>query len=109
MKGKIADPQRLLHIKESIEEIEKFTSNVDYSEFETNSMMRLASIKLLEIIGEAANSLTVETREKYPEIEWKQIKGLRNILVHEYFGIDSKLVWQIIKVDIPELKVKLNF
>ncbi|MFM9944366.1 MAG: DUF86 domain-containing protein [Bacteroidia bacterium] len=109
MRDKIGDSQRLFHIKESIEEIEKFTKHVDFLEFESNSMMRLASIKLLEIIGEAANALTTETRNNYSEIEWKQIIALRNILVHEYFGIDSELVWQIIKVDLPHLKEKLKF
>lgn len=68
-------------------------------------MMRFASIKQLEIIGEAANSISEETRIKFPDIQWRQIIGLRHILVHEYFGIDDQLIWQIIADDIPTLKI----
>jgi len=71
-------------------------------------MMRFASIKQIEIIGEAARHVSDETRSKFPNIAWKEIAGLRNILVHEYFGIDADLIWQIITVDIPELKNRLN-
>jgi len=104
MKGKIGDKQRLLHIIESINEIEKYTYNVSFDHFLENSMIRFASIKQIEIIGEAANYITEETKTKFPNIQWRQIIGLRHILVHEYFGIDSQLIWQIISNDIPQLK-----
>lgn len=107
MRGKIGDEQRLIHIHEAITEIENYTKNIDITEFKNNSMMRFAAIKQIEIIGEAAKNITEETRKKYPGIEWKQIGGLRDILVHEYFGVDTDLIWQIIKVDIPALKLKL--
>lgn len=71
-------------------------------------MIRFASIKQIEIIGEAARYITEDTRKKFPDIEWKEIAGLRNILVHEYFGIDTDLIWQIVTIDIPELKIKLK-
>jgi uncharacterized protein with HEPN domain len=70
--------------------------------------MRFASIKQIEIIGETANYITETTKNKFSEIEWRQITGLRHILVHEYFGIDDKLIWQIIQTDIPELKQKID-
>lgn len=76
--------------------------------FLSNSMMRFASIKQIEIIGEAANFITVETKEKFSEIEWSQITGMRHILVHEYFGVDADLVWQVIVRDLPLLKIKIN-
>ena len=104
MKGKIGDKQRLLHIVESISEIENYISNATFDKFEKDSMMRFASVKQIEIIGEAANYITEETKTKFPNIQWRQIIGLRHILVHEYFGIDSKLIWQIITNDIPQLK-----
>ena len=104
MKGKIGDKQRLLHIVESINEIEHYTFNSKFDKFEVDSMMRFASIKQIEIIGEAANYITEETKTKFPNVQWRQIIGLRHILVHEYFGIDSKLIWQIITNDIPQLK-----
>ena len=79
----------------------------DVSEFLENSMMRFACIKQMEIIGEASNHLSPELKSTYPDIEWAQIVGMRNVFAHEYFGIDSNLVWEIIKNDIPELKEKI--
>jgi uncharacterized protein with HEPN domain len=108
MKGKIGDKQRLLHILESIKEIEYYTSLADFNSFLENSMMRFASIKQIEIIGEAANYITEETKSKFKSIQWRQIVGLCHILVHEYFGIDDNLVWQIIVNDIPTLKKEVQ-
>jgi uncharacterized protein with HEPN domain len=71
-------------------------------------MMRFATIKQLEIIGEGANYITAETKTRFIDIQWRQIKGLRHIFVHEYFGVDSNLVWQIIVNDLPDLKQKVQ-
>ena len=108
MSDKMGDNQRLVHIVEAIAEIEKYTIGVELSEFKNNSMIRFATIKQIEIIGEAAKNISEITRNKYPEIEWREIAGLRNILVHEYFGIDPQLIWQIVEVDIPLLKERLK-
>jgi uncharacterized protein with HEPN domain len=108
MKGKIGDKQRLVHILESIEELESYTSGSTLDTFLQNSMMKFASVKQIEIIGEAAKHISDETKEKFSEIQWRQITGLRHGLVHEYFGIDSRLIWQIIVDDIPLLKIKIK-
>ncbi len=108
MKGKLGDKQRLIHILESIDEIEKYTADSSFELFMQNSMMRFASVKQIEIIGEAANHITEETKQKFNDIQWRQITGLRHVLVHEYFGIDSTLIWQIISNDIPEFKIKIR-
>ena len=92
MKGKLGDKQRLLHILESIEEIEKYTAGSNLEVFLQNSMMKFASVKQIEIIGEAANYISEETKNKFSDIQWRQITGLRHVLVHEYFGVDSKLI-----------------
>lgn len=104
MKGKIGDKQRLLHILESITEIESYISGANFDTFIQNSMMLFATVKQIEIIGEAANYITEETKAKFSEIQWRQIIGLRHILVHEYFGIDNNLIWQIVANDMPHLK-----
>jgi len=108
MKGKIGDKERLGHILDAITEIEDYTTNVELKDFLANSMMRFASIKQIEIIGEAANYITPETKALFSDIEWKQIVGMRHILIHEYFGVDSNLVWQVIRNDIPNLKAAIK-
>ena len=70
--------------------------------------MRFACIKQMEIIGEASNHISEELKSKFTDIKWAQIIGMRNVFAHEYFGIDSSIVWEIIKNDIPELKAKVK-
>lgn len=76
--------------------------------FLANSMMRFACVKQIEIIGEAANSITAETKAIFSDLEWKQIIGMRHVLVHEYFGVDFDLIWQVILNDLPVLKEKIR-
>ncbi len=108
MKGSIGDRQRLLHILEAIDEIQLYTLNISLQAFLANSMMRFACVKQIEIIGEAANSITAETKTIFSDLEWKQIIGMRHILVHEYFGVDFDLIWQVILKDLPVLKEKIS-
>lgn len=107
MRGKLGDKARLSHILDAIVEIESYLSEADYELFLNNSMMKFACIKQLEIIGEASGHISDEMKMQFSEIEWSQIRGMRNIFVHEYFGIDTKLVWEIIKLDLPDLKSKV--
>ena len=108
MKGRIGDKQRMLHILDAINEIENYISGLGIADFHSNSMARFASIKQLEIIGEPARYVSEPTKAVYPDIEWEEIIGLRNILVHEYFGIDSNLIWQIIVTDLPIFKASVQ-
>ena len=108
MRSKLGDKIRLQHILDAIEEIHKYLIAADLSIFLENSMMRFACIKQMEIIGEASNHLSAELKSKFSEIEWAQIVGMRNVFAHEYFGIDTSLVWEIIKNDIPDLNDKVE-
>ena len=91
-------------IIESIDRIEKYTKGISYEEFSSGSIYIDAVARNLEIIGEAVKSLPSEMKQKHPEIEWKKIAGLRDILIHEYFGIDSRIIWDIIANKLPDLK-----
>jgi uncharacterized protein with HEPN domain len=108
MRGKLGDSIRLQHILEVIHEIGTYLVSSDFTEFISNSMMRFACIKQMEIIGEASNHISEEIKRKFTGIEWAQIVGMRNVFVHEYFGVDTNLVWEIIKNDIPDLKEKIS-
>lgn len=107
MRGNLGDQIRLQHILDAINEIESYLVGIEFSEFMNNSMMKFACIKQMEIIGEASNHVSDDIKSQFSDIEWAQIIGMRNVFVHEYFGVDSNIVWQIIKDDLPELKEKV--
>jgi len=108
MRGRLGDKVRLQHILDAILEVENYLIENDFKKFMENSMMRFACIKQLEIIGEAGNYISEETKTKFSGVEWSQIVGMRNVFVHEYFGVDPNLVWEIIKNDLPDLKIKIT-
>ncbi len=107
MRGKLGDKVRLQHIIDAILEIESYLLDTDFSGFSENSMMRFACIKQMEIIGEAGNHISEGIKSKFSTIKWAQIVGMRNVFVHEYFGVDTNLVWEIINDDLPDLKEKV--
>jgi len=107
MKGKISDKARLLHILDAICEIENYTGTITFEEFSKSSEKKFASVKQLEIIGEAAGKITNETKSGHYEVEWTKIIALRNILVHDYYVIDENIVWNIITEYLPEFKAQI--
>jgi len=94
----------LQHILEAIIKIEKYLENVDFKQFKDNEMMTDAVVRKLEIIGEATNKLTIDFRNQYPDMPWGDIVGMRNRLIHDYFGVDIDLVWKTYQNNLPELK-----
>ena len=98
----------LAHILESIEWIEKEIKGLSKDRFINDVPTQDAAIRRLEIIGEAVKNLTTEFKKKYPDISWKKISGLRDKLIHDYFGIDLELVWTIIKKDLPPFKKQVK-
>jgi len=85
-----------------------YTRDKSFDEFIENQMLIDAVVRNLEVIGEAAKNLPDEIRQKYPYIEWRKIAGLRDIVIHGYFGIDYEILWDIIQNKIPDLSVKIH-
>ncbi|NOX63794.1 MAG: DUF86 domain-containing protein [Chloroflexi bacterium] len=101
------DSERLRDMLDAIEKIESHVGE-DRTAFEEDELLQVWVIYHLQIIGEAASRLSDEVWERHPEIPWKQIVGMRHILVHHYFGIDLELVWQVVENDLPDLKLKIK-
>ncbi|MGB8226396.1 MAG: DUF86 domain-containing protein [Sedimentisphaerales bacterium] len=101
--------QHLDDILEAISSIREYVKSIDYDSFATDKKTRDAVVRNLEIIGEAAKALPDEIKDKAPEIEWYKIAALRNILIHEYFGVNSKIVWDVIQNKLAELETACRY
>lgn len=103
------NPQVFLkHILESIEWIEKETKGLSKDKFIKDIPTQDATIRRLEIIGEAVKNLPSDFKRKYPDTPWQRIAGLRDKLIHGYFGIDLELVWEIIQKNLPPFKKQIQ-
>jgi len=98
----------LQDILESIEHIQRFLDGVSEDEFYKNVEKQDAVLRRLEIIGEAVKHLPEEIREVHPDIPWRQIAGMRDIIIHEYFGVTLNMVWIVATDDILDLKAKVE-
>ena len=98
----------LLHILKSIGHIRSFSSGMSHSSFLADRLRQSAIIRELEIIGEAAKSLPPEFRRKYSRVSWGEIAGMRDKLIHHYFGINLERVWATVQNDLPRLKSEVQ-
>lgn len=96
------------HILDSINNIEDYTSNMSHEEFYKDNKTIDAVIRNIEIVGEATSKCNQEFKEKYPQIPWRKMADTRNKLIHDYMGVSVKIVWEICKTDLPNLKPKLQ-
>jgi uncharacterized protein with HEPN domain len=92
----------------AIRKIERYTSGMDQAVFRKDEKTIDAVVRNLEIVGEASRQLPEDFLGRYPEVPWRQITGLRNRIVHEYFGLDLELIWQVVLHDLPQLKAQLE-
>lgn len=98
----------LKDILESLRKIESYLKSISKERFFKDSKLQDAIIRRLEIIGEATKKLPKEFKEKHPEIEWKKISGIRDFLIHVYFGVNLERIWVTATKELPELKIKLR-
>lgn len=91
-------------IIDSMEKAMKFLGHMNFGEFTKDEKTVYAVVRTLEIIGEAAKQIPISVRRKYPGIPWREMTGMRDKVIHEYFGVDLKIVWNVVKEKIPPLK-----
>lgn len=100
------DRERLLDIQQAIERIDKY-ARVGWAEFETSELIQVWIVRHLEIIGEAARGLTAEFQRDHPQVPWREIAAMRNVLAHEYFDIDLKEVWAVVENELAALSASV--
>jgi uncharacterized protein with HEPN domain len=101
------DRERLLDILEAIEKIEKYASRGRQA-FDTDELIQSWILNHLRILGEAARTLSVQTRQQFPSVPWSEIIGMRHILIHHYFAIDEDIVWRVVEEFLPVLKNQIK-
>ncbi|MDR1500330.1 MAG: DUF86 domain-containing protein [Tannerellaceae bacterium] len=102
---KDSDQLRLKHIRQSIEKVEQLAHTLHTcGNFESKWVERYALLYCLEVIGEASINISEDLKEAYPDVAWKEMRGLRNIIVHQYYYLSLTIIWDVVINDIPVLK-----
>lgn len=107
-KSKRADIALLKDIKEAVVRIEKYSAGSEYEEFLEDIKTQDAIVRNLEIIGEAVKNISADFKKKHKEVEWKNIAGFRDKMIHHYFGINWEIVWDVIKNKLPKLESQVE-
>lgn len=102
------DKLYLIHITESIEKIESYTADISFSSFMGTSIIQDAVLRNLQVLAESTQRLSGDFKLKHHGVEWYKIAGLRNILVHDYLGIDLEIVWAILEDELPKLSKTIS-
>lgn len=95
-------------IIDAIEKAEAFSSDMSMDEFLADDKTLYATVRAIEIIGEASKNVPERVRQRYPDLPWRQMSGMRDKLIHAYFGVDATVIWKTVKEDIPPIKNALH-
>ena len=101
------DTELLYDIQEALRRIKAYTPEMTYKEFLADTRTQDAVIRNLEIVGEATKKLSIELRNRHPDVPWKKMAGTRDRLIHDYIGVDIEIVWQIIIAELPDLALQI--
>lgn len=99
---------RVQDILKEVEKIERYLEGMTWTKFKKNELVIDAVVRNFEIIGEACKSIPTSVQRSYPEVPWKEMKGMRDVLIHEYFGVDTKILWHTAKENLPHLQKQLE-
>ena len=100
--------QYFIDILDSINKIEKFLEGYTFESFNNDEKTQYAVVRGLEIIGEASKKIPQDIRKLYTDIPWREMAGMRDILIHDYFGVDTKVIWKTASLDLPHLKTNIQ-
>ena len=99
---------RIQDILKAIEKIERYVDGMTLTKFKQNELVIDAVVRNFEIIGEASKSIPPSVQRSYPHVPWKEMKGMRDVLIHEYFGVDIKILWHTTRKNLPILQKQLE-
>lgn len=102
------DIEFLKDISEAIKRIDDYTKNMGYEDFLEDIKTQDAVVRNIEIIGEAAKNISLDFKYQHDDIEWRKIAGMRDKIIHFYFGVNLDIVWDVIQTKLPNLQIKIN-
>lgn len=97
-----------MHIADALQRIERYVDKMEYTDFMNNDLVQAGVIREFEIIGEASKKISKDIKNKYSDVPWRKMAGMRDKLIHEYFGVDLDAVWETIQNDLPVLIERID-